>query len=77
MKTRQIESILTMSKMYHCLPSVIMHIEDEYTAFCFDEACCFIMTKLLAGETPQYSSVINEKKEYKNFKDFYEQYNGG
>lgn len=66
-----------MSKMYHCPPSVIMHIDDEYTAFCFDEACCLIMTKLSEGETPQYLSYQDEKKEYKNFKDFYAQYNGG
>lgn len=41
-----------MSKQYGCLPSVILGIEDSYTAFCFDEACCEILARLQNDEKP-------------------------
>lgn len=62
-----------MSKQYDCLPSVIIGIDDSYTAFCFNEACTYIKINLDKGETPIYP-VETEKKEYSNFKDFYKQY---
>ena len=62
-----------MSKQYDCLPSVIIGIDDGYTAFCFIEACTYIKINLDKGETPIYP-VETEKKEYNNFKDFYKQY---
>lgn len=34
------------------MPSEVMGIEDEYTAFCFDEACAFIVAKMQKGEEP-------------------------
>ncbi|MCL2461430.1 MAG: hypothetical protein FWF44_02090 [Defluviitaleaceae bacterium] len=35
-----------MSAEYRERPSGIVGIEDEYTAFCFDEACGFILGKM-------------------------------
>lgn len=64
-----------MSKLYNCRPSEILRITDSYTAFCFDEACAFIMTKLLNGEKPRYREIDDEtdlKMEYSNFTEFYE-----
>lgn len=43
-----------MSDFYKCKPSEIIHLEDEYTAFCFDEACMFISLKMQGGETPTF-----------------------
>lgn len=64
-----------MAKQYQCLPSEIMHIEDPYTAYCFDEACSYILLKLSNGEKPVYKvqdeQAEMETKHYKNFKDFY------
>ena len=37
--------------MYHKLPSEIMRINDEYTAFCFDEACLQIQLAQSEKET--------------------------
>lgn len=31
-----------------------MGIDDEYTAFCFDEACEYIVKRILKGDEPQY-----------------------
>ena len=36
----------------NCRPSEMIGIEDTYTAFCFDEACALIVTKLEKGEEP-------------------------
>lgn len=64
-----------MAKQYQCLPSEVMHIEDPYTAYCFDEACSYILLKLSNGEKPTYKvqdeQAEMETKHYKNFKDFY------
>lgn len=31
-----------------------MGIEDEYTAFCFNEACTYIVTQIKNGNEPHY-----------------------
>lgn len=36
----------------HIRPSEFIGIEDEYTAFCFDEACAFIIAQLKDGKEP-------------------------
>ncbi len=57
-----------MSQMYRCRPSEILHIDDEYTAFCLDEACVVIRAKLDNKEQPTF------KKEYSNFSQLYAHY---
>lgn len=65
-----------MSKLYNCRPSEVMKLDDEYTAFCFDEACALIMIQLQKGETPNYTTGKKKQKKvhYTNFKDLYKQY---
>ena len=46
-----------------------MDIVDPYTAYCFDEACAFIMVKLEDGEEPTF------KNSYSSFTEMYSQYN--
>lgn len=68
-----------MSKQYGCLPSVILGIEDDYIAFCFNEACCEIVARLQNEEKPHYIENREQKEEpkhYNNFKDFYKTYGG-
>lgn len=51
-----------------------MGIKDEYTAFCFDEACTSILFRLRNKETPHYRQKATEEKEvkeYSNFSSFY------
>lgn len=45
-----------MSKRFCQKPSQILNIEDEYTAYCFDEACSFIMFKIDNKEEPKYET---------------------
>ena len=61
-----------MSKQYSCRPSQLLGIEDEYTAFCFDEACCEIIARLKNEEIPKYRTTQNN--EYSSFEEFYKQY---
>ena len=61
-----------MSKLYSCRPSEIMGIEDDYTAFCFDEACAYICSMLLSGEKPNYNkNTMKKDTHYKSFTSFY------
>ena len=57
----------------HCRPSDLLEIPDAYTAFCFDEACALIISRLKNGEVP----IVKEEKEeivYKKPSDFYKKF---
>jgi hypothetical protein len=56
------------------LPSQVMGIEDEYTAFCFNEACAFIVAKLKDGLKPIIRFDENNKKVYSKPSDFYKKF---
>ena len=51
-------------------PSEIMGIEDEYTAFCFNEACNYIVTQIRNGEEPQYEK---KKKRVGSMAEFFQE----
>lgn len=36
----------------HVRPSELMDIDDAYLAFCFDEACAFIVNEMQDGKKP-------------------------
>lgn len=57
-----------------CRPSELMGIEDNYTAFCFDEACAFIIKQIKDGKEP-IMRVENENIVYKKPSDLYRHYN--
>lgn len=63
-----------MSKQYKCRPSEILSIEDEYTAFCFDEACAEIWAHLMNKETAIYLEDRKENKEVKHYHSFHDFY---
>lgn len=64
-----------MSQRFNKLPSEIVFITDDYEAFCFNEACAVIMSKIDKGEEPIFEEVDKPEKHYINFTEFYEQYN--
>ena len=58
-----------MSQRYAKTPAEIIGIEnDEYTSFCFNEACALIMGRLDNKEE------IHFRVEYKSFSDLYKKY---
>lgn len=58
----------------HTKPSDIMGISDSYTAFCFDEACAFIVRKIKDGEKPVVTIDSRGKKVYNRPSDLYKKY---
>ena len=50
-----------------------MGIEDGYTAFCFDEACAFIVGQIRDGKEP-IMRVENNRIKYKRPSDLYRKY---
>lgn len=49
-------------------PSAIMEIDDQFLAFCFDEACDYILGRVKQGDQPVYRTKA------KSFHDFYKQF---
>ena len=58
---------------FPCRPSTLMGIEDNYTDFCFDEACAFIVKQLKDGKEP-IMRIENDKIVYKKPSDLYKHY---
>lgn len=54
-----------MSRTYSCRPSELMKISEDYAAFCFDEACDYILGKIEDDEEPKF------KKKFGGFSDYY------
>lgn len=73
-----------MAERYKCLPSEILGIKDDYTAYCFNEACCQLMIRLDNEEKPEYIEEREQKekkekaepKAYSSFADYYRQFGG-
>ena len=58
-----------MSKKFKIRPSEILEIEDVYTAYCFDEACVYILSKVENGEKPNFKKFDKDGKiKVKNYK---------
>ena len=63
---------MSMSQMYQCRPSELLHIsDDEYTAYCLDEAIAYLRARVDSGEEMVF------KKEYTSFSDIYKKYEKG
>jgi len=63
--------VLGLANIYKCRPSTFVDIVDPYTAFCFDEACAYIIQQMEAGEKPIFTL------KFKSFKDMYKHYENG
>lgn len=50
-----------MCKQYGKTPSELMHITEEYDAFCLDEAVAYILMKIEAGENPAYKRKCEKR----------------
>lgn len=47
----------------------MLYIEDEYTAFCLNQACAYIRVKM-----EQEEEMPTFEKHYSNFSDLYKEY---
>lgn len=65
-----------MSKLYSCLPSEVVGVEDSYTAFCFNEACSYIFLRLKKGDEMKRGGKGKLSKEkYRSFSELYRDVN--
>jgi hypothetical protein len=60
--------VLGVAQRYKKLPSEIVGVYDSYVAYCLDEACHLIMSKLDSGEEIQFN------RHYTSFSELYAQY---
>ena len=63
-KSKEILATLGMAQHYNVRPSVFFDL-DEYTAYCFDEACYYIVTSMKEGKEPMF------KVHATSFSEFY------
>lgn len=66
--------LIQMSKTYNSRPSELIGIEDEYTSYCFDEACCYIVNMINDGKEPQFEVKEEGKKKSRLPSEIYKQY---
>ena len=57
MASKSILRVINQSIKYNKLPSEILRIEDEYTSFCFDEACMYISSQLQNEKEPKWNTI--------------------
>ncbi|WP_223316897.1 hypothetical protein [Clostridium botulinum] len=55
-----------MSRRYKTRPSQILNIEDSYTAYCFDEACDYLIEEFSKENPPEPHWIDEDNKKYKN-----------
>lgn len=58
--------IINQATRFHKLPSEIARIHNEYEAFCFDEACDYIIAQLEDKKTPRWRDDIKDKQTIRN-----------
>lgn len=58
----------------HCRPSELLEVEDAYTAFCFDEACAFILQRIKEGDEPVTKVQDSLARHYAKPSDFYKKF---
>ena len=67
--------MVLISKRFKVRPSEILEIEDAYTAYCFDEACIYILSKVEDGKEPNFKKFDKDGKvKVKNYKTASEMY---
>lgn len=64
-------SVLGLANTYKCRPSTLIDVYDPYTAFCFDEACAYIVQQMEDGKEPSF------RQKFTSFRDMYKHYTNG
>lgn len=52
-----------MARRFRSRPSDILRVDDGYAAYCFDEACCYILSQLDEGKRPFFGRAGNGNTE--------------
>lgn len=70
MKTPEILNVLRMAKEYNQRPSAIINLDNDYEAYCFDEACLYLYQALKDGKELHFAGVKEETKKPKHYTSF-------
>lgn len=46
--------VINQAKAFNTLPSVIVGLHEQYEAYCFNEACYYIMSEMESGKKPRF-----------------------
>ena len=52
-----------MMNIYRCRPSELLHVEEEYAAWCLDEACAFVKMQIDDGNEPIFKKRYTSPSE--------------
>ena len=52
MDSPAIMSVIFAAQRFRTKPSDMLRISDGFVAYCFDEACCFIISQMEEGKRP-------------------------
>ncbi|MCE9677209.1 MULTISPECIES: hypothetical protein [Paraclostridium] len=55
MTSRNVLRVINQSKKFNRLPSEIIGLDDDYVAFCFDEACMYILNEYEQGNEAEFN----------------------
>jgi len=55
-----------MAKQFKTRPSQVISLYNEYEAFCFDEACAYIMSELSKEDPKEPNFDVNEPNKNNN-----------
>ena len=58
--------VINQANRFNKLPSEIARIYNEYEAFCFDEACDYIIRQLEDKKIPKWREDIQSKKDIRS-----------
>lgn len=58
-KSKEILDLIAQSKMYNRTPAELLFIDDEYTAFCLNQACAYIRARIENKEEPIFKTESN------------------
>lgn len=67
--TKRINELINMMNLYRCRPSELLHVDEEYAAWCLDEACAYVKMKIDEGNEPIFHKRYTSPSElYKDLK---------
>lgn len=56
-------TVIFMARRFRSRPSDILQIADGYVAYCFDEACCWIISQLDEGKRPFFGKTAAKQRQ--------------
>lgn len=71
--------ILNVANNYNVRPSTILHVDDEYTAYCIDEAFSYVKSEISKLEEPfmeketKKQSKLEHAQQFDTVEDFFNQ----